>query len=69
MNKKVIYVDFKAASKMPKHTDTHNTKESFSIPKKKSFTEKVFEKFKKLFSIFRKDKTLNNDLSRHKHWL
>lgn len=69
MNKKVIYVDFKAASKSSNSNDAFNTKDPFPIPKKKSFTTKIFEQFKKLLNIFKKDKSFNNDLSRHKHWL
>ena len=69
MDKKVIYVDFNAASKVSKENYAHNTKASSCMPQNQSFIEKILEKFKKLFSKFRKGRAHNSDLSRHKHWL
>lgn len=70
MDKKVIYVDFKAASKKSKHKEIPIYKEStFFSSEKKSFTQRILERFSLLFKLFKKNKPFNNVEPLHKHWL
>jgi hypothetical protein len=69
MSKKVIYVDFKTASKKLRHNNIHTNKESSFISEKKSFTQKILEKFKRILSIFKINKKYNSNVSRRKHWM
>lgn len=69
MDKKVIYVDFKTASKKSRHANTLSNRELSLVQKKKSFMQKIFEKLKSIVNRLRKNKKLNTDVIHRKHWL
>lgn len=69
MEKKVIYVDFKAASRKYKHKNDSKVDQVKIVKQQKSYVQLLIFKLKKILSIFSKHKSNNNEDPRYKHWL
>lgn len=69
MEEKVIYVDFKSASKKSKHKSKYKNNDPQPPKQKKSFANLVVAKVKNIFyKVFRR-KYKNNAPLKYKHWL
>ncbi|MCY6370212.1 hypothetical protein [Clostridium ganghwense] len=67
MNNKVIYVDFKKASRKAK-SDTKN-REVKIVKHQKSYLEELIDKFKSIFNMSSNKKYMKKADPKYKHWL
>ncbi|QGU93852.1 hypothetical protein GOM49_00775 [Clostridium bovifaecis] len=69
MEEKVIYVDFKSASKKSKHKNKYKNNDTKPPTQKKSFPNLVMRKIKNIFNRLFRRKSKNNAPLKYKHWL
>lgn len=69
MEGKVIYVDFKSASKKSKDKNKYKSNHPLPLNEKRSYASLISEKLKSLFSRLLRKRSRNSEPLKYKHWL